>query len=460
MSGADPAVCATHRCGTGEGSRSTHGSASVSTQLYEMPAGSAAEEDSDEELADTQGAQLDSPSTLIPPKLVGGMYVVGSKIGKGSFGEVFYCKDSTTGEDYAVKFEPVNNKYQLLAYEAKVLKYIQNREGFPRVFFSGREGHHHALVIDLLGPSLADLFAMRGTFERKTVLMMAIQMLDRLKCLHTKHMIHRDIKPENFTAGKGRKANTIYMIDFGLSKKFRDPKTDQHIAYREGKGMVGTVRWASLNAHLGMEQSRRDDLESLGYVLIHYLKNEPLDYKSKSARSKRIMRKKKSVPIEEVCRGLPDCIHQYMKYCRGLMFEARPDYSYLKDLFLEEMERECAEGIMVNDGIFEWTSLVNCDGQPGDPMICPIASQMQAGNMSAGKFNEDPAKENCSWRALASVREEAEDTHPEPGCAIASNQPNTAKAKPGGRKQGCSSSFLKIFSFGRFSRKKPEDGMQ
>jgi len=136
------------------------------------------------------------------------------------------------------------------------------------------------MVLDLLGPSLADLFAMCGTFELKTILMMANQMLDRLKSLHAKHMIHRDIKPENFTVGRGRKANTIYMIDFGLAKKFREPKDEQHISYREGKGMVGTVHWASINAHLRSEQSRRDDLESLGYVLMHFFRNKLPQYET------------------------------------------------------------------------------------------------------------------------------------------------------------------------------------
>jgi serine/threonine protein kinase len=106
----------------------------------------------------------------------------------------------------------------------------------------------------------------------KTVLMIADQLIQRIEYMHSKSYIHRDIKPENFLLGLGKKSNIIYIIDFGLSKKYRDTKTLQHIPYRENKNLTGTARYASINAHLGIEQSRRDDLEAVGYVLIYLAK--------------------------------------------------------------------------------------------------------------------------------------------------------------------------------------------
>lgn len=126
--------------------------------------------------------------------------------------------------------------------------------------------------MDLLGPSLADLFAFCGNrFSLKTTLMLADQMLGRIDSVHKKNFIHRDMKPENFLMGIGSESQTVYIIDFGLSKKFKDAKTHQHVPYRENKNLTGTARYASVNAHLGIEQSRRDDLESIGYILVYFI---------------------------------------------------------------------------------------------------------------------------------------------------------------------------------------------
>jgi len=194
-------------------------------------------------------------------------------------------------------------------------------------------------------------------FSLKTVLMCADQMINRIEYVHAKNFIHRDIKPDNFLIGLGKKANQIHIIDFGLAKKYRDPKTQQHIPYREGKNLTGTARYASVNTHLGIEQSRRDDLEALGYVFMYFLRGslpwQGMKGNSKKEKYDRIMEKKMSTPIEVLCKGYPSEFVTYLNYCRSLRFEDRPDYAYLrrflKDLFFRENYQY--------DFIFDWTIL-------------------------------------------------------------------------------------------------------
>ena len=130
-----------------------------------------------------------------------------------------------------------------------------------KVYWQGIENKANLVVVDLLGPSLDDLHALCGRkFSLKTTLMLGDQMLQRIEYLHSKNFIHRDIKPENFLMGLKRQSHVAYLIDFGLSKRYRDSKNHQHIPYKENKNLTGTARYASINSHLGIEQSRRDDL--------------------------------------------------------------------------------------------------------------------------------------------------------------------------------------------------------
>ena len=205
-----------------------------------------------------------------------GNYKLFYKIGSGSFGEIYLALNLKTNTEVAVKVEPMSSRPQSLPYEAKVYQRIQSGEGIPKVHYFGAERSRdlHVLVMDLLGPSLEDLFKFCGRkLSYKTTIMLADQMISRVEWLHSKNLIHRDIKPDNFMMGIGAHCNTVFLADYGLAKRYRN-SVGKHIKYRDDKSLTGTARYASVNTHYGSEQSRRDDLESLGYVLVYFMKGK------------------------------------------------------------------------------------------------------------------------------------------------------------------------------------------
>ncbi|GAV84925.1 Pkinase domain-containing protein [Cephalotus follicularis] len=299
---------------------------------------------------------------------VGGKYRLGRKIGSGSFGEIYLGTNIQTNEEVAIKLENVKTKHPQLLYESKLYKILQGGNGIPNVRWFGVEGDYNVIVMDLLGPSLEDLFNFCSRkLSLKTVLMLADQMINRVEFVHSKSFLHRDIKPDNFLMGLGRRANQVYIIDFGLAKKYRDPSTHQHIPYRENKNLTGTARYASMNTHLGIEQSRRDDLESLGYVLMYFLRGslpwQGLKAGTKKQKYEKISEKKVSTSIEALCRGYPTEVASYFHYCRSLRFDDKPDYAYLKRLFRDLFIRE---GFQF-DYVFDWTILKYQQSQIATP---------------------------------------------------------------------------------------------
>ncbi|CAH8334721.1 unnamed protein product [Eruca vesicaria subsp. sativa] len=298
---------------------------------------------------------------------VGNKFRLGRKIGSGSFGEIYLGTDIQTNEEVAIKLESVKTKHPQLLYESKLYKVLQGGTGVPSIKWYGVEGEYNVLVIDLLGPSLEDLFNFCSRkLSLKTVLMLADQMINRIEFVHQRSFLHRDIKPDNFLMGLGRRANQVYIIDFGLAKKYRD-SNHQHIPYRENKNLTGTARYASMNTHLGIEQSRRDDLESLGFVLMYFLKGslpwQGLKAGNKKQKYERISEKKVSTSIESLCRGYPSEFASYFHYCRSLRFDDKPDYAYLKRLFRDLFIRE---GFQF-DYVFDWTILKYQQSQLSTP---------------------------------------------------------------------------------------------
>ncbi|XP_013415381.1 casein kinase I isoform X2 [Lingula anatina] len=289
---------------------------------------------------------------------VGNKYRLGRKIGSGSFGDIYLGTNISTGEEVAIKLECVKTKHPQLHIESKFYKMMQGGVGIPTIKWCGTEGDYNVMVMELLGPSLEDLFNFCSRkFSLKTVLLLADQLISRIEYIHSKNFIHRDVKPDNFLMGLGKKGNLVYIIDFGLAKKYRDARTHQHIPYRENKNLTGTARYASINTHLGIEQSRRDDMESLGYVFMYFLRGslpwQGLKAATKRQKYERISEKKMSTPIEELCKGFPSEFATYLNFCRSLRFDDKPDYSYLRQLFRNLFHRQG----FTYDYVFDWNML-------------------------------------------------------------------------------------------------------
>eukprot|EP01006_Ploeotia_vitrea_P016995 TRINITY_DN47960_c0_g1_i1.p2 TRINITY_DN47960_c0_g1~~TRINITY_DN47960_c0_g1_i1.p2 ORF type:complete len:313 (-),score=20.31 TRINITY_DN47960_c0_g1_i1:1590-2528(-) len=286
---------------------------------------------------------------------IGNKFRIGKKIDEGSFGAIYQGTNIITGENVAIKLEPVNARHPQLRYESrlyKLLNYGGDHVGIPSLHWHGTEGEYNAMVMDLLGPSLEDLFNFCDRkFSVKTVLMLADQMIQRMEYFHHRNFIHRDVKPDNFVMGTRKKGHHVFIIDYGLAKKYRDPKTGKHINYREGKSLVGTARYCSINTHLGIEQGRRDDMESLGYIFMYFLRGSlPWQGLGRTTQYK-IREKKMATSVETLCKNYPSEFAVYLNYVRSLRFEDRPDYRYLRKLFGDLFVRE---GYKM-DYVFDWT---------------------------------------------------------------------------------------------------------
>ncbi|CAK7218625.1 hypothetical protein SEUCBS140593_003610 [Sporothrix eucalyptigena] len=288
---------------------------------------------------------------------------VSDRVGEGTFCVVFRGElvsgrsAKAKGRAVAAKFELRKNDATQLRNEFRMYKKLDKCDGIPRIYTFGEMDFHKVLVMDLLGPTLENLFQDCGRrFSLKTVTMLAKQMITRIETLHQHDLIYRDIKPENFLMGlpETDAANSVYLIDYGMAKVYRDPDTNKHIPYGDAQSLSGTARYMSINAHCKRNQSRRDDLEALGHVFMYFARGnlpwQGVKSPQNDARYDLMCEKKQATTIDDLCRGFPPEMAQYLTYTRGLAFDEDPDYDYLRSLFTKILEDEGA----VDDGIFDW----------------------------------------------------------------------------------------------------------
>lgn len=291
-----------------------------------------------------------------PSSFAGGKYVVHKRLGSGCFGEVYRGTVAGTGEEVAIKTEDVSKRtLQQLAHESEILKTMSHPtkpQGFSECYYFGREGNHHCLVMDLLGMSLEDrVRKCGGRFTTKTTVLVAMQVLQRIEYIHSKGIVHRDIKPENFMFGVGDRVHHVYLIDFGLSKKYWEKK---HVPLRQKLSLTGTARYASINAHRGIEQSRRDDVEAIGHMFMYFLRGKlpwsGLHATTAEDKYRKIMEKKIDTPLAELCCGYPDAFATLTRHARELDFPQMPNYAMLQDLLSSVANKEGVK----REYDFEW----------------------------------------------------------------------------------------------------------
>ena len=293
-------------------------------------------------------------------KIIFKKYKLIKLIGKGSFGCVFKGNNIIDNTEVAVKLERKNNKINLLEIESNFLTILKGY-GIPEIKGFGYSGNYYVLIQELLGLNLMDIkYLKQFHYTLKDISMLAIQIIDRIEYVHSKLLLHRDIKPENFVVGY-KNNSIIYIIDFGISRKYKSSHTGKHLKYSLTGRMFGTVRYASYNASRGVEQSRRDDLESIGYMLI-FLATGYLPWKGISLKDKNMQKKykemlllKKYTPSKDLCRNLPPQFADYIEYCKKLAFEQDPDYEYLRHLFIDVLE----DHNKFNDMKFSWIPIMN-----------------------------------------------------------------------------------------------------
>ncbi|OAV91423.1 CK1/CK1/CK1-D protein kinase, variant 1 [Puccinia triticina 1-1 BBBD Race 1] len=282
------------------------------------------------------------------------MYRFIKRIGSGAFGEIYLGIDLKTNQEVAIKVESIEAKEPQLRNEARIYSIMKGAIGFSSLRWIGIGSRYTAMVMDLLGCSLDRYLTARGKFSLKTVLMLADQMIVRLQQLHSAGFVHRDIKPGNFVMGRGSGSNVVHLIDFGLSCRYRC-EDYQHIPYKEGQPLVGTACYSSICTHLGIQQTRRDDLEALCYMLISFLTgNLPwlgIRAETKLEKHQIMAEQKIRTPMEKLCKGLPEEFSYFLAYARALRYKDRPDYEHIRRMFKSLFLRK---GYRM-DFVFDWS---------------------------------------------------------------------------------------------------------
>jgi serine/threonine protein kinase len=336
-----------------------------------------------------------SGGSKYPPTIANGKFEITAKLGAGCFGEVYRAVDTRAKDEVAIKIESVSAGSPQLERESAMLSALAQparQQGFPELLHFGREGKFLCMALELLGESLENRVGLcGGRLSAKSVALAAEQALLRVEYLHSRGIVHRDIKPENLIFGLGAKQHHLYLIDFGLSKRYYDRR---HVRMNTNLSLTGTARYASINVHRGIEQSRRDDLEALGHMFCYLLRGSlpwsGLSAKDKEEKFRKIKDVKERTPLSDLCLGYPDAFERYLWYCRALGFRQRPDYTMLRGLFSElRGSISQQEGCQLQDHEFEWNAGKELGG------LEPLASAACLAQPDDGETSQLPRTFRC-----------------------------------------------------------------
>ena len=284
------------------------------------------------------------------------------RLGGGSFGHVYKWLNIKTNKEYSIKIESNDNTNPQLLHEYKILKSLEGNEGIPTTYLFKNIGGESILIMDLLGPNLEDILqdTKTKTFTLKTCLMALKQIIERLKLIHKEGIIHRDLKPENLLVTKNIRNCLIYLIDYGLSKKYKDIKNDIHIPFKNDRQITGTIRYVSINTHKGIEQSRRDDIESSLYIITYFLNGklnwDGIKCKTKEEKIQKIMEKKEEFKNNKEYKKLPQTLSQIFQYAYHLGFEEKPNYEYIFGVINKGLEQFEGES-NYEKTLYDWQSI-------------------------------------------------------------------------------------------------------
>lgn len=355
-----------------------------------------------------------------PETVLQGRFTIEKLIGTGGFGNVYIGRDTVTGEPVAIKCEHGTSR-SWLYHEAKIMQQIgPNHQhdvlGVPTLKYFGPIGDYRVLVMTMLGPSLEDLHESLGRFTLKTTLMLVDQMILRLQYMHEQGFVHRDLKPDNFLMGTSRRSHILYIIDFGLSSKYRHTE-GQHREMSTGRSFIGTTRYASLNTHLGRSQSRRDDMEQLAYIAIYMLRGKlpwsGLRLQDRDEKERVIGQMKNEMSIQQICSKCPRAFETFLTYTRCMKFEEDPQYNMCQMLFRSVLE----ESKLLYDYQFDWV-VKKPQENLDDSQSCSGSSAKGIG-MTSGMLSDGD---------VASLK--GEDPQPANTAPVPSNQVAPPAAKP------------------------------
>lgn len=265
--------------------------------------------------------------------IINNKYKILDKIGAGSFGAIYKGENIRTKEHVAIKIESIKSGTKMLKNESIIYQYLGTKPGIPTVKWFGKDSDNYYMILNLLGKSLQDVKNEEKRFSLKNTLTIGIQILYLLQFIHEKDLVHRDIKPENFLLGINNMNNQIFIIDFGFCKTYKN--NGNHIKMNKTNSLIGSYTYASINSHKYIELSRRDDLESLGYMLIYFYMGK-LDWQNinHSTKINEIINLKERICLNN---SIPKVFLDYMSYVKSLKFEETPDYNTIINILQIEL---------------------------------------------------------------------------------------------------------------------------